>query len=232
MQAVILAAGKGTRMRPLTYDIPKPMLLLKGRPVLEYTLSFLPDCIDEIIIVINYLGKHITDYFGDEYIGRKITYVFQKELNGTGGALHSCRNVLRDKFLVVMGDDLYHRDDLEKISQEDMAVMAYEVEDPRPFGVFRIDVAGHLIDIVEKPETFEHRLINAAAYILDERFFDYDLVSIGNNEFGLPQTLAAVAKDHPVKILRAKVWYPIGKPEDLKKAERVLGKFLDFGLVG
>ena len=64
MQAVILAAGKGTRMRPLTYDIPKPMLPIKGKPVLEYTLSFLPDDIDEVIIVVNYLGKHIKKYFG------------------------------------------------------------------------------------------------------------------------------------------------------------------------
>lgn len=218
-------------MRPLTYDIPKPMLLLKGRPVLEYTLSFLPDCVTEIVIVINYLGKHITDYFGDEYIGRKITYVFQEELNGTGGALHSCRNVLGDKFMVLMGDDLYHRDDLENISREDMAVLAYEVEDPRPFGVFQIDEQGHLINIIEKPKTFEHRLINAAAYTLDKRFFDYNLVPIGNNEFGLPQTLATVAKDHPVKILRAKEWCSIGKPEDLERAEGVLGKFLDFDLV-
>lgn len=214
-------------MRPLTYDIPKPMLTLRGRPVLAYTMSFLPDCVDEIVIVINYLGKHITDYFGNEFEGKRIKYIFQQELNGTGGALHSCKDKLRDRFLVLMGDDLYHRDDLEKISQQDLAVLAYEVEDPRPFGVFQIDKRGHLINIIEKPQTFEHRLINAAAYVLDKRFFDYELVSIGNNEFGLPQTLATVAKDHPVKILRAKVWCPIGKPEDLEKAEGVLGRFIE-----
>lgn len=234
MQAVILAAGKGTRMRPLTYDIPKPMLPLKGKPIIEHTMSFLPDCVDKIIIVINYLGKHIKDYFKNEYAGRKITYVFQENLNGTGGALHSCKDILRDKFLVVMGDDLYHRDDLERISKEDMAVLAFEVEDPRPFGVFQIDEQGNLVSIIEKPQTAEHNLVNAAAYTLDKRFFDYELVplsGINKNEFGLPQTLVSVAKDHPVKILRAKAWYPIGKPEDLEKAEGVLGKFLDFDLV-
>ena len=63
MQAIILAAGKGTRMRPLTYDMPKAMLPVKGKPVLEYTISFLPEEIDEIIIVINHLGDQIKNYF-------------------------------------------------------------------------------------------------------------------------------------------------------------------------
>lgn len=230
MQAVILAAGKGTRMRPLTYDIPKPMLPLKGRPIIEHTMSFLPNCVDEIIIVINYLGKHIEDYFGSEYNGKKITYVFQENLNGTGGALHSCKDVLRDKFMVVMGDDLYHRDDLERISRQDLAVLAFEAEDPRPFGVFQIDGQGNLVSIMEKPQTVESNLVNTAAYTLDKRFFDYKLVplsGVNKDEFGLPQTLVSVAKDYPVKILRAKAWHSIGKPEDLEEAERVLDKFIE-----
>lgn len=226
MQAVILAAGKGTRMRPLTYDIPKPMLPIKGKPILEYTISFLPDSVDEVIIVVNYLGEHIKKYFGKKFLGKKIRYVLQKELNGTGGAIHDCRKFLGGKFLVLMGDDLYHKDDIRKISEKELAVLAYKVSDPTRFGVFRTDAKNHLIDIVEKPKTKEHKLVNAGAYSLNKNFFKYDLVAISETEFGLPQTVAKMAKDFDVKIIPAKIWHPVGYPEDLKKAEKILDKFI------
>ena len=139
MQAVILAAGKGTRMRPLTYDMPKAMLPVKGKPVLEYTIDFLPEEIDEVIIVINHLGEQIKNYFGDEWKGRKIKYVVQEKLNGTGGAIHSCRNLIRGKFMVVMGDDLYHKNDLAKIAKEELAIMAKDLDNAERFGIFEID---------------------------------------------------------------------------------------------
>ena len=226
MQAVILAAGRGTRMRPLTYDIPKAMLPLRGKPILEYTLSFLPSFVDEIIIVINYLGEHIQEYFGEKFNGRKITYILQDKLNGTGGAIHNCRHLLRDKFLVIMGDDLYHKKDIENACNYDLCALAYEVEDPTRFGVFRIDDNSNLLEVVEKPETKDNKMANIGVYTLSKKFFDYDLVPVSQAEFGLPQTLAKMAKDYPVKILKAKLWHPIGYPEDLQKAEEVLDKFL------
>jgi NDP-sugar pyrophosphorylase family protein len=226
MQAVILAAGKGTRMRPLTHDIPKAMLPLKERPILHYTLSFLPDSVDEVIIVVNYLGEHIRKYFGENYLGKKIKYVVQKKLNGTGGAIHSCKNFLNGRFMVLMGDDLYYKKDLEKLLKYDLAALGCKVPDPRRFGVFKIDENGNLISIIEKPETLENKLANIGAYMLNKKFFVYDLVPVNEKEFGLPQTLVRVAKDYPVKILRAKHWHPVGYPEDLKKAEEILDKFL------
>jgi bifunctional UDP-N-acetylglucosamine pyrophosphorylase/glucosamine-1-phosphate N-acetyltransferase len=226
MQAVILAAGKGTRMQPLTYDIPKAMLSLKGKPILAYTMSILPKDIGEVIIVVNYLGEHIRKYFGTEYEGRKIKYVLQEKLDGTGGAIYSCKKLLTGKFMVLMGDDLYYRKDLEKLESFDLAALAYEVEDPRRFGVFQIDENENLIAIIEKPETLENKLANVGVYMLNEKFFEYDLVPVSKTEFGLPQTLAKMAKDYPVKIVRAKLWHPIGYPEDLKKAEAELDKFL------
>jgi UDP-N-acetylglucosamine diphosphorylase / glucose-1-phosphate thymidylyltransferase / UDP-N-acetylgalactosamine diphosphorylase / glucosamine-1-phosphate N-acetyltransferase / galactosamine-1-phosphate N-acetyltransferase len=227
MQAVILAAGKGTSMRPLTYDIPKAMLPINDKPILEYTISFLPREVDEVIIVINYLGEHIKKYFGSSFLGKKIVYVVQEKLNGTGGAIHACKNLIRGRFLVIMGDDLYHKNDIKKITGYDLAALAYEVADPSRFGVFRIDENDNLLSIVEKPKTNENKLANVGAYMLNKNFFDYDLVPVSETEFGLPQTLAMAAGDYTVKIIRASYWHPVGYPEDLEKAEAALYNFLN-----
>lgn len=227
MQAVILAAGKGTRMAPLTYDIPKPMLQLRGKPILEYTIDTLPKEVGEVVIVINYLGQHIKEYFGKKHKGRKIVYIQQDKLNGTGGAILACKNVLEGKFLVLMGDDLYHKKDVQKLAKEDLAILACEVENPTRFGVFKTDKKNRLLEIIEKPKNSEHKLVNAGAYVLNDKFFDYDLVAISETEFGLPQTIAKMAKDFEVKIIPTALWQPVGYPEDLEKAEKILDKFLN-----
>lgn len=225
-QAVIMAAGEGTRMRPLTYKTPKPMLLIKGKPILEWTISFLPAEIDEVIIIVNYLADQIKNYFGDEWEGRKIKYVFQKELNGTGGAVHACKDHLNDKFIVINGDDLFYKNDLEKLCREELAAMAYEVDDPSKFGVFKMDEEGNLLDIIEKPQTNENKLANIGAYALNKKFFDYDLVQITEKEFGLPQTLAKMTDKYKVKVIPTAHWFPVGNPEDLEKAQTEIKKFI------
>lgn len=226
MQAVILAAGKGTRMRPLTYDIPKPMLKIKGRPTLEYILDVLPDEIDEIILVINYLGEQIESHFGDNYKGKKIIYVRHDELDGTGGAVHCAKDVIKGKFIVLNGDDLCYKPDIENLIREDLAVLGWEVEDPRKYGVIKTDSEGNLIDIIEKPDTFDYKLINTGAMALNQDFFKYELVRISDKEFGLPQTLAKMAKDLPVKVLKATHWMAVGCPEDLERAEKEIEKYI------
>jgi len=226
MQAVIMAAGEGTRMRPLTYKTPKVMLPVKGKPILEHILNFLPDEISEVILVVNYLSDQIENYFKGEFGGRKITYVRQEELNGTGGAVHACKKYLKGRFLVLNGDDLHWKPDLEKLCQEELGALAFEVEDPSKYGVLMTDSNGNLTGSIEKPETSEYNLIATGAYVLNQKFFDYELVPIVKQEFGLPQTLAVMAKDYPVKVLKANLWMPVGNPEDLEKAQTEIEKFL------
>lgn len=79
MQVVIFAAGEGTRLRPLTNKKPKPMLEVSGRPILEHLLDSLPDCIDEVIMVVGFLSNQIEDHFGSSYKERRIHYAFQRE---------------------------------------------------------------------------------------------------------------------------------------------------------
>ncbi|NTV41506.1 MAG: nucleotidyltransferase family protein, partial [Candidatus Moranbacteria bacterium] len=202
------------------------MLLVDGKPILEYTIDFLPEEINEFIIVVNHLGAQIREYFGEYFKGRKIKYVVQEKLNGTGGALQACKDQLSGKFMVVMGDDLYYKKDLEKILTYDLAILAYEVEDSTRFGVLKTDAEGRLIEIIEKPKLKERALISTNAFVLNDKFFNYDLVPISETEFGLPQTLAKMAKDYPVDIVKATRWLPVGYPEDIEKAQEIIDKFI------
>ncbi len=225
MQLVILASGRGKRMKHLTDDIPKPMLKIKGKPILEHKLNALPKEIDEIIFVIGYKGEHIMNYFKKEFGGRKITYVFQHRLNGTGGALYLVRGLLHDKFLVMMGDDLYSKKDLRKLLKHNLAVMGCEVDDVTQFGILKTDRKGNLTDIIEKPKKCKDRLANIGLYKLSKRFFDYDPIPAKSGEIYLTDILAAMAKDHKIKVEKASLWLPIGHPGDLKKAEEIIHKF-------
>lgn len=226
MQVVILAAGNGKRMGDITQKIPKPMIKIKGKPILEHKIRALPKEVNEVIIVVSHLGNQITDHFKNNFDGRKISYFFQEKLDGTGGAIHLAKDVLREKFLVMMGDDLYHKEDVEKMLKHDLAVLAYELDDASRFGVLDIDKRGHLVDIIEKPEKSDNRLVNTGLYAMNKNFFEYNLIALNNGEFGLPQTLVKMSDKHNIKIEKAILWHPIGFPEDLEKAEEILDKFI------
>ena len=213
-------------MKHLTRATTKPMLKIKGKPILEHKINALPKKIKEVIFIVGYHGSHVVSHFKRYFDGRRIIYVIQTNLNGTGGALHLAKSILKDKFLVMMGDDLYHKKDLENLLKHDLAVLGYEVKDPSQFGVIRTNKMGNMIDIVEKPKRSKYKLANTGVYVINKKFFDYDLVSIGKGEFGLPQTLARMAKDYEVKVEKAQAWHPIGSPEDLKSAEKVIKEFL------
>ena len=226
MQIVILAAGRGTRMKDLTDSVPKPMLQIKGKPILAYKLEALPAEIDEVIFVIGYLGDKIQQFFGDSYAGKKILYVVQQELAGSGMALALAKDLLREEFLVMMGDDLYMREDVERCMKNDLAVLGMEVNNPNQFGIITSNEKGQLLEIVEKPEIPGPALASIALYKLNKKFFEYPMVAIGKGEYGLPQTLALMAKDHPVQVVKATGWFPIGSPDDLEKAQEVIDKFI------
>ncbi len=225
MQAVILAAGRGTRMGALTEQMPKPMLPLLERPLLAWQLEMLPQAIDEVILVVGYLQEHIRLYFGEEWQGRRIRYVLQKELNGTGGAIHLVKEILTGSTLTMNGDDLYHPNDLSQLTENESAVLGVCVDDAEPYGLLEADEVGVLQRITERPHGQKTGLINAGAYLFDKRFFDYPLVPISETEYGLPQTLVVMGGEHPVKVITATAWQPVGRPEDIVRGEMFLQKY-------
>jgi len=226
MQAVILAASRGKRMGKLTSATTKPMLKLRGKPILEHKINALPKKIKEVVFVVGYHSMHIISYFKNYYGGRRMTYVFQANLNGTGGALHLAKSILRDKFLVIMGDDLYHKKDLSVLVKHDLAILGHLVDDVSQFGLIRMNRKNCMINVTEKPKNIKRGLANVGAYVINKKFFDYELVPIGKGEFGLPQTFSKMAKDYNIKVEKASFWHPIGCPEDLKTAEKMLCKLI------
>ncbi|PIT94218.1 hypothetical protein COU00_00165 [Candidatus Falkowbacteria bacterium CG10_big_fil_rev_8_21_14_0_10_43_11] len=224
MQAVILAAGKGVRMRPLTHDIPKPMLKAAGKNLLEHKLDELPNDVDEVIMIIGYLGKQISDYFGHEYKGRKIIYVEQPELLGTGKALWLAKDKIRGKFISLMGDDIYSREDLKQCLAHDWAVLAQKVQGPTRGGRIILKPDGHLQEIIEGEHNHEREhLMNIGLFVLQPDIFNYELVKLPDREeWGLPQTLVKAAQDFDVKIVPASFWLQVTDVNDLKKVEEIL----------
>lgn len=224
MQCVILAAGKGTRMRPMTDFRPKSLVKLNERPILDYIVEALPDAIDELVLVIGYRGEQVREHCGSMFMGRKVTYIEQENpVAGTANALSVARDVLTDKFLVLMGDDLYGKAGLTRAISHDLCVVAAESDEPEKFGVVIKNEQGLLVDIVEKPETPDSNIVSTGAMVLDMRIFNYHTEpDPRTGEEYLPDMVQQLAKEYPVYVEVLKKWYPIGYPGDVVVVERVL----------
>ncbi|MCE9541045.1 nucleotidyltransferase family protein [Candidatus Kaiserbacteria bacterium] len=227
MQAVILAAGRGTRMGALTETVPKPMLPVHGRPVLEYIFDSLPDSVDEVVLVVGYLSAVIQKHFGGTYKNKKIFYVEQDVLNGTGGALWAAKDFLKDSFLVMNGDDICRADDvLACATSPDWAILVQRVDDIGTSGLVVVDERGRVADIVEKElHGGGPGLANTANFfLLDTRIFSYPPVYRpgSTTEFGLPQTVVQAAKEIPIHPIEAHSLIRLTEPDDIKKAEQML----------
>lgn len=225
MQAVILAAGRGARMGKLTENTPKPMLEIKGKPILAYSIESLPSEIDEVVLIVGYLKEKVMEYFGESFAGKKIKYAVQEKLDGTGGAVHLAKDILKGKFLVMVGDDLYLKKDIEKMIRHDLAVLTFKVSDPERFGIIKTDENGKVVDIIEKPKMQGPALANVGMYILNTDFFNYSLFDLGNGEFGLPQTLMKMSDKYKINFEKATDWFPIGNQDDFEKAQTIIYKF-------
>jgi NDP-sugar pyrophosphorylase family protein len=151
MQAIILAAGKGTRLRPLTDNTPKPLVPVAGRPLLDHIVEALPSAVTELIIVTGYLEDQLRAHCGDEYFGRSVTYVHQAEQKGTGHALWLTRNFIKGRFLFMFADDIHGADDLVRLITYERAMLVLETDTPERFGVVTTHADGTMADLLEKP---------------------------------------------------------------------------------
>ncbi|MBI2109253.1 MAG: NTP transferase domain-containing protein [Parcubacteria group bacterium] len=221
MQAVILAAGEGTRLRPLTDKIPKALVSVVGKPILEHTLLRLPEEITEVIIITGYKGESIKDRFGDAHQLRRIRYVENVAPKGTGYALAAARPYISGPFLLLNGDDIYGENDLRLIISEGPAILATESETPERFGV--CEVSGNVLcGIIEKPSRPPSNLVNIGAYFLTEEIFNIPIKKLPNGEWNLAEQVGDFAKQRPVLVHRAELWCPINTIAELKRAEEVL----------
>jgi dTDP-glucose pyrophosphorylase len=178
MKAVILAAGLGTRLRPLTLETPKPMIDISGKPLLErIILDLKKHGIVDLTIVVNYMKEKIVDYFGDgKKFGVKIEYALQNNpRGGTGDAVLAAKHTVKEKyFLVITGDELKDVSVLDAILKNKNAVgyiTAIRVKNPETYGVLEVD-GKHVVRIREKEKRPVSNFVNISLYKFPVEIFD------------------------------------------------------------
>ena len=222
MQAVILAGGKGSRMKKLTHDTPKTLLRFGEKTLLEYTLHKLPKIVDEVIIVIGFAGPKIRDHIGDSFEGKQIQYIVQEEQRGTGHALFRTQSLLKDRFLVLMADDVYSSEAIKEASTHSAAIVTYpSIWIPGKADIVS-DNSGNLSDIVFYKEDPKRMIrINTGLYVLPIEIFQYEPVQFSENgEYSLPHLILTASQSVPIVVLETNSWLQVNTPEDLERAQR------------
>jgi NDP-sugar pyrophosphorylase family protein len=182
MKAILLAGGKGTRLRPLTVHTPKPIVPIFNRPFLYYQIDLLRQVpeIDEAILSLNYQPRRIEEIFGEgDGLGLKLRYVVEPMPLGTAGAVRYAGDSLTESVVVFNGDVLTQVDlaavlRLHRERQAKATIVLTPVENPRAYGLVKTDAHGNIVDFLEKPgdDEITCNTINAGIYVLEPETFD------------------------------------------------------------
>jgi NDP-sugar pyrophosphorylase family protein len=220
MDAIILAAGKGTRLRPYTNGTPKPLLLVQGRPILDWIIGALPP-VDRLIVVVNYLAEQIEDYLSKQTHIPNWKAVRQAEPRGTGDALMSCKGaVTGDRVMVLNGDDLIGRADLARLAAVPMGILARSVDQPELYGIIFRNDDGSLKHIVEKQKGLTPpQLANIGGYVFPREVFDLTLPLSPRHEYEITDAVSQLAARAPFHVVAADYWLPIGNIEQWNAAQ-------------
>jgi mannose-1-phosphate guanylyltransferase len=180
VQALILAGGEGTRLRPLTYTVAKPVLPLAGRPHVAYVIDWLVrHGVDDVIVSCGHLAEGMRRALAELEPGVKIRYAEEPDARGTAGAIRFAEEMLGDRFLVLNGDVLCDLDLTALIEQHERTgaratIALYPVDDPSGYGLVHRRDDGEITEFLEKPdrEQIDTDEINAGAYLLERSVLD------------------------------------------------------------
>jgi bifunctional UDP-N-acetylglucosamine pyrophosphorylase/glucosamine-1-phosphate N-acetyltransferase len=241
MKALILAAGEGTRMRPLTANMPKPLLPVAGKPFLQHIIERLRDVgITELYILIGWRDRRIKGCLGNgERFGVKIEYVNQEERLGTAHAVSMVKDKMDSDFLCINGDIVLMPSHLPGLidfynKHQGMVMSLARVRDPTNFGV--IDVKEERVkSIIEKPEKPLSNLINAGIYIYTPEIFEAisKTPKSSRGEYEITESMRMMLDKSDIYGYElTENWIEIGKPWDLLHANEVLMKDLELNIEG
>jgi bifunctional UDP-N-acetylglucosamine pyrophosphorylase/glucosamine-1-phosphate N-acetyltransferase len=223
MQTVLLAAGEGTRMRPLTHSTPKPMLPVADRPLCAHTAdAAVAAGTDELVVVVGYEADAVRSYFGERYRGVPVRYAVQKQQLGTAHAVRAARDLLEGPFVVLNGDDLYDHRSIAELYNGGAAVAAYRVAEPSNYGVLAVEDDGErdrVTGVTEKPDDPDSDLVNAGAYAFPAE--TRELLDVERSERGeheITDVLARVLARTDVRAVPVERWLGVGRPWELLAA--------------
>jgi len=235
MKAVVLAAGEGVRLQPVTLTRPKHLIRVCGKPILEHCLKALKASgINEIVLVVHYMADAIHDYFGSgEKFGLRIKYVEQEAVLGTGNAVGVAEPYVKDDFLLVYGDLLFTAEAVKKVlglheKEKPIATMSViPVNNPEDYGIVELKNERNVKCIVEKPSRTEAptNLANAGIYVFSTDVFKKirETSASTRGEWEITDAISLFLREEK-QVLAAKIsredWFDIGKPWDLLDANR------------
>ncbi len=231
MKAWILSAGEGTRMRPLTANLPKSLLPVAGKPFLAHTVEALRDAgVTELAVLIGWQGRRVKEYFGrGDAFGVKLSYEEQAERLGTAHAIGMAREHVSGDFLSVNGDVVFSANAVrgllefhQKVKGPVMAVA--EVGNPAAFGVVELE-GDRVVGLEEKPKAPKSDLINAGVYLFPADIFSFidRTPKSPRGEYEITDTIRLLMADRDVFAYRLPdPWIDVGRPWDLLEANAIL----------
>jgi UDP-N-acetylglucosamine diphosphorylase / glucose-1-phosphate thymidylyltransferase / UDP-N-acetylgalactosamine diphosphorylase / glucosamine-1-phosphate N-acetyltransferase / galactosamine-1-phosphate N-acetyltransferase len=247
MKAVLLAAGEGIRLMPITSTRPKHLIKIAGKPILQFCLEAVKNAgIKEVIIVTHYMGDSIKTYFGDgEKLGLKITYVEQKDVLGTGNATMVAEPFVDEDFVLIYGDLLFGLDTVKNVLQlykhgKTAAVMGVvPVDNPENYGIIEKDGQKRVKRIVEKPAVGKapSNLANTGIYVFSREVFDKlrQTKASARGEWELTDAITFLAQEGKTVLaceLLKDDWFDVGRPWDLLDANNWALKRMDCKVLG
>ena len=246
MKAVVLAAGEGRRLRPLTLTRPKHMIHMGGKPLLEHVLIALRQAgIKEILMVVNYKAERIKEFFGDgSSLQMRIEYIPQKELKGTANAFGSAEKHVDSDFVALYGDLLISSKAVESAislhskTKPAATLTTTQVENPEYYGIIKT-VGDTVSEIVEKPspEAAAGQPINAGLYVFSPEIFEVirRTEASPRGEEEITDSIRMLIEDRKKVVaanISSKDWLDVGRPWDLLDANSRLLKNLRRGVLG
>ncbi|MFC6905916.1 UTP--glucose-1-phosphate uridylyltransferase AglF [Halalkalicoccus tibetensis] len=234
MKAVVLAAGEGTRLRPLTEDKPKAMVEIDGKPLVAHCFDKLADLgAEEFVVVVGYMKEHIIEHFGDSYRDIPITYTHQREQLGLAHALLSVEEHIDDDFMLMLGDNVFNANlaDVVRRQREERADAAFLVEEvpweeASRYGVCDTNDFGEITEVIEKPDDPPTNLVMTGFYTFSPAIFPAcELVQPSNRgEYEISEAIDLLIRSgRTIDAIGLDGWrIDVGYPEDRDEAEERL----------
>jgi glucose-1-phosphate thymidylyltransferase len=234
MKAVVLAAGEGTRLRPLTEDKPKAMVEVDGKPLVSHCFDRLAELgAEEFVVVVGYMKEHIIEYFGDSYEDVPITYAHQREQLGLAHALLTVEDHIDDDFMLMLGDNVFaaNLQDVVRRQREDRADAAFLVEEvpweeAGRYGVCDTNKYGEIVEVIEKPDDPPTNLVMTGFYTFTPAIFHAcHLVQPSNRgEYEISEAIdLLIQSGRTIDAIGLDGWrIDVGYPDDRDEAERRL----------
>ena len=221
MKVIILAGGKGKRLRPITDYVPKPLIPIKNIPIIEWQIKYLKKFgISEIIVCSGYKTKMIENYLNNKKLGIKITFSVEDKPLGTGGAIKKAGKKIKDKSFLVINGDIITNIDLKKLIKKNNAIASIQLK--TKFGILQTD-GNKIIKFDEKKE-IENLWMNAGIYHLNKETLK-ELPTVGDIEKTLFPDYAKKEKLTTIKFRNSK-WYSIDSFKDMEECSLVIKKII------